>query len=128
MNTLEIEWKHLDKEGNTCVRCSDTGEALYDVVSRLAKECKPYGWEIKLKETKLTEREITESNIILFNGKAIEDLLPEAKAAESHCESCCELTGNESTSCRTVEYGGISYEGIPSSVIRQAVCKIAQCC
>jgi len=28
MNPLEIEWRHLDKEGNTCVRCSETGAAL----------------------------------------------------------------------------------------------------
>ena len=128
MNTLEIEWKHLDKSGNTCIRCSDTGEALQKVVGKLGEECRLCGWDIKFKETKLSESEITESNIILFNGKAIEDILPEAQASESHCQSCCEFTGNLSTSCRTVEFGGNSYEGIPASLIRQAVCEIAQCC
>jgi len=128
MKTLEIEWKHLDKEGNTCIRCSDTGEALNKVVAELAEECKPCGWDIKFKETKLTEKDISESNIILFNGNPIEEVLPEAKASESHCESCCEFTINSSTSCRTVEFGGDSYEGIPSSLIRQAACEIARCC
>ena len=128
MKTIEIEWKHLDKEGNTCIRCSETGEALQEVIEKLAEDCKPCGWEIKFKETKLTVKEISESNVILFNGKAIETVLPEAGVSESHCESCCEFTGNSSTSCRTVEFGGNSYEGIPASLIRQAACEIAQCC
>ena len=128
MKTLEIEWRHLDKDGNTCIRCSDTGDALNDVVGRLAEECKPCGWDIKFRETKLSEKEISESNIILFNGKPIEQILPEAKTSESHCESCCKFTDIPSTSCRTVEFGGTSYEGIPSSLIRQAVCEITQCC
>ncbi len=24
MTTLEIEWRHLEKDGRTCLRCSDT--------------------------------------------------------------------------------------------------------
>ena len=128
MKTLEIEWRHLDKEGNTCIRCSDTGEALHKVVAELAQECRPCGWDIKFRETKLTEKEISESNIILLNGKPIEKILPNAVAGESHCQSCCELTGNSSTSCRTIESDGKAYESIPSYLIRQAVCAIAQCC
>ena len=128
MNTLEIEWKHLDKLGNTCIRCSDTEQALQEAIGKLAEECKPCEWDIQFKEKKLSERDIPESNIILFNGKAIEDILPEAKASESHCQSCCEFTGNSSTSCRTIELGGNSYEGIPSKLIRQAACEITQCC
>ncbi len=128
MNTLEIEWKHLDKSGNTCIRCTDTGEALQSVIAQLAQECKSCGWNITFKETKLSESEIRQSNIILFNGRPIEDVLPGAKISESHCQSCCELIGDSSTSCRTVEFGGNSYEEIPSSLIRQAVCEVARCC
>lgn len=128
MKTLEIEWKHLEKEGNTCCRCSDTGKALERVIGKLVKECKPCGWDIKFKETTLTEKELSESNIILFNGKPIESVLPEAEASESHCESCCEFTGDPATFCRTVESGGVTYEEIPELLIRQAVCEIAQCC
>ncbi|HRD67015.1 MAG TPA: hypothetical protein PKY50_12785 [Candidatus Competibacter sp.] len=27
MTALEIEWRHLEKDGRTCLRCSDTGVA-----------------------------------------------------------------------------------------------------
>lgn len=128
MNTLEIEWRHFDQAGNTCVRCSDTGNNLKDVVAQLTEECKPAGWKILFKETKLTEAELPESNIILFNGIPIEAILPQARASESHCVSCCEMVGTSETCCRTVEYEGQSYEEIPVSLIRQAACQIAQCC
>lgn len=72
MKTLVIEWKHLDMGGKTCARCSGTGEALQKVIGKLIEECKQTGWEIKFKETKLTEKNISESNVILFNGKPIE--------------------------------------------------------
>jgi copper chaperone CopZ len=126
MKTLTIEWKHLDVEGKTCDRCSNTGEALQEVIGEITEECELSGWAIKFKETKLTSKNISESNILLFNGKPIEAILPEARASESHCESCSKITG-KSTSCRTVEFGGNSYGGIPESLIRQAVCQITQC-
>ncbi|MBI2987981.1 MAG: DUF2703 domain-containing protein [Deltaproteobacteria bacterium] len=128
MKQLEIEWRHLDKEGNTCSRCSDTGAALNQVVASLATECAPYGWEIALKETKLTEKEIDESNMILVNGMPIEKLLPDASTSQSHCASCCDVLGGESVCCRTIEYGEQSYEAIPARLIRQAICAVAQCC
>ena len=128
MKTLEIEWKHFEKEGNTCIRCSDTGQALNKVAAELAEECRPYGWDIKFKETKLAEKGISESNVILLNGKPIEKILQDSVAGESYCQSCCELTGNSSTSCRTIEFDGKIYESIPSYLIRQAVCTIARCC
>jgi hypothetical protein len=127
MKTLEIEWKHLDVEGKTCTRCSDTGDALQEAIGKLAEECKSLGWEIEFKETKLPAKNISESNVILFNGKSIEALLPEVRASESHCETCSELTG-KSTSCRTVEFGGNSYGGIPATLIRQAAGQIIHCC
>jgi len=128
VNTLEIEWKHLDIDGKTCVRCSDTGEAIQEVVERLSEECKPFGWTIEFKETKLTEEGIQESNAILFNGKPLEAILPGAKTSSSYCSSCSKLLGKPTNSCRTLEYDGSTYEGIPSSLIRQAACKMTQCC
>jgi len=128
MKTLEIEWKHLDVEGRTCSRCSDTGEAIQDVVEKLSKECEPFGWTLKFKETKLPEQKIKESNEVLFNGTPLEEILTEAKASNSFCDSCSKLLGKPTDSCRTLEYDGNTYEGIPSSIIRQAACKITQCC
>ena len=127
MKTLEIEWKHLDVHGETCARCSQTGRALQEAIGKLAQECKPLGWKITFKETKLDTNDISQSNVILFNGKSLEALLPEARASESHCESCSKMTG-KSTSCRTIEFAGGTYESIPASLIREAAGKIIQCC
>lgn len=128
MQTLEIEWQHLDKAGNTCIRCNDTGEALETVVEKLKQECQNCGWDIVFKETKLSEQDIAVSNRILFNQQAIETILPNAHAAESHCQSCCEFTQNPATQCRTIEFNNHSYESIPASLIRQAACEMTQCC
>lgn len=126
MKHLEIEWRHLDKEGNTCLRCADTGAALKEVVGSLAAECAPCGWEIALKETKLTEKELAESNTILVNGVPIESLLG-AGRSQSHCASCCDLVRVEPVRCRTIEHEGHTYEAIPGRLIRQAVCAVTQC-
>lgn len=127
MKHLEIEWRHFAREGNTCVRCADTGEALDAVVEELAVECRPCGWEITFKEATLGEKDISKSNVILFNGVPIEDVLPKASVSPSHCESCCEFTGVP-TLCRTVEFEGQSFAAVPASLIRRAVCTIAHCC
>ncbi len=128
MKTLLIEWRHLDRDGNTCLRCSDTGRALDRVVADLAAECAAGGWSIEYRETRLTARDIAQSNLILINGQPIEVLLPGARAADSECASCCEFTGQDSTRCRTVEFAGQSFESIPEALIRQAVCRVADCC
>lgn len=128
MKMLEVEWRHFDQEGNTCIRCSETGAALERAVNGLADECRPRGWEIHFKETKLTSAQINESNLILINGRPIEHILPNAVLRETHCQSCSEMLGSSSTCCRAIELNGTLYEGIPWHVIRQAVCTVAQCC
>ncbi len=101
---------------------------LTSVIDDLARECAPCGWNIRYAETPLTADDIAQSNIILFNGQPIEDVLPEASAGESHCQSCCEFTGSSETACRTVTVGDKRHEAIPAALIRQAVCQIANCC
>lgn len=131
MNKLTIEWRHLDieKDGvaSTCARCADTGEELANVVESLARECGAKGVKISFKETKLAPSKVAQSNLVLFNGAPIEEVLPGAFAAKNECRSCCELIG-EQTDCRTVEYGGKTYETIPAELIRQAACAVARCC
>ncbi len=119
MNQLEMEWRHLDKEGNTCERCSNTGETVRDAYEALRKELAPKGWGVTLKETLLTENEIPESNMILLNGTPIEQLLPDAERSENCCASCGELLGAP-TRCRTIERHGRTYETIPVSLILEA--------
>lgn len=122
MNKLIIEWKHLDVEGETCSRCYDTGENLVQEVKRLNRILQPQGIEVELRETKLDDTQIAQSNIILFNEVPIEDIL-EIEVAENYCESCSAMLG-EKTYCRTVKYDGNEYEDIPAKAIRQAALRV----
>ncbi len=128
MKTLEIEWRHLDKEGATCIRCEDTGRTLAEVVKVLTSECEESGIRVAFKETLLGAGEIRQSNQILFNGIPIESLVPGASGGESSCASCCDLTGEEDVACRTVEQEGTVYEAIPERLIRTTAGRAAGCC
>uniref|UniRef100_A0A831TXQ8 DUF2703 domain-containing protein n=1 Tax=Geobacter metallireducens TaxID=28232 RepID=A0A831TXQ8_GEOME len=119
MGELTIEWRHYDKDGATCERCSATGQSLKEVVAALREELAPRGVRIVFTETRLTEEQLPESNLILFNGTPLEELLAGAKASESTCPSCSCLAGTE-TSCRTVELEGTTHEEIPADLIRRA--------
>lgn len=117
MKTLVIEWKHLESQGRTCDRCSDTGQAVREVVAELEQDLGREGVAVSFTETVLGEDRIPESNQILFNSVLLEDLLPGATAGENACCSCTELLGVE-TSCRTVEVGRQAYEANPAELIR----------
>lgn len=122
MKTLKIEWRHLDVEGETCNRCYDTGENLAQEVKRLSRALQSQGIEVVLTEIKLNDTQIPQSNTILFNGVAIEDIL-DIKVLENYCDSCTSLLGKE-TYCRTIMYDGNEYEDIPAKAIRQAAYKV----
>lgn len=122
MQTLKIEWKHLDVEGQTCNRCYDTGESLIKEIKNLNTELQSKSVEVVLVETILDESQISQSNIILFNGVPIEEIL-DINISENYCESCSDLLGTK-TYCRTVNYEGNEYEDIPVKAIRQAALKV----
>ena len=119
MNVLEIECRHLEKDGKTCDRCSDTGETVRAAYTDLVKELNAKGWDVSLKETLLTDQEIPESNSIYLNDIAIEKLLPETRRSENCCASCGEILGAP-TMCRTLERNGQTFEAIPASMILEA--------
>ena len=127
MTMLEIEWRHLDKGGRTCLRCSDTLQSLQQVIQQLAAECAPHGVQIIYRETQLPIEQLSQSNLILFNGVPLESLLPGASASENECQSCGDLCG-EPSFCRTITVGNRTFEAIPAALIRQAACAVAQCC
>ncbi len=83
MRTIEIKWKHLEKSRNASSRCAGTGEALEKTVRKLANECGPQGWNMELKETKLSEKRLLESNLILIDDTPIER--PRSSQIEPHC-------------------------------------------
>ncbi|HZV81223.1 MAG TPA: DUF2703 domain-containing protein [Geobacteraceae bacterium] len=119
MRTLTIEWRHYAKAGKTCLRCSATGKTLVEVVADLRRDLEPRGITLSYLETKLPAEELAQSNMILFNGIPLEQVLEGAAAAESACHSCSCLTGTDAF-CRTVEYEGRSYEEVPEKLIRKA--------
>lgn len=127
MKKIEIEWKHLDVDGKTCDRCAGTGNELHQLVNRLRKECDQQDVHIIFREEKLTEEQIGESNLILINGIPVEDILPESAVSQNACSSCSDLIGHE-TCCRTIIHSGREHKTLPQQLIREAVCKIAQCC
>jgi len=122
MKTLAIEWRHYDKGGQTCDRCSTTGSSVKDVVARITDELSCKGVAVTFIETLLPEERMGESNLILFNGTPIEQLIDNDDASENCCESCSSLTGTE-TVCRTIEISGETNEEIPADMIRQGALK-----
>ena len=119
MRHLDIEWLHYEKDGATCIRCSATGKTLAEVAEDLRRELAQQGITVSFTEKKLGEEEIPSSNMILFNGVPLEELLSGAKVSVNACDSCSCLTGTD-TLCRTVEYEGETFEEIPEDLIRKA--------
>ncbi len=124
MKTLVIEWRHYDKEGQTCDRCATTGASVKDVLSRLTDDLAKRGIVVSFVETLLSQERMNESNLILFNGTPIEQLLDNAGTSENLCDSCSCLTGTE-TVCRTIDVSGVTHEEIPAELIRKAAFKAA---
>lgn len=124
VDRLEIEWRHLVQEGNTCERCDNTGETLRRVLQDLSAELGRKGVTVTFRETSLGSEALAQSNLILFNGISVEDCLG-AQVTETHCQSCCDLVGEE-VNCRAVEINGTVYEAIPEALIRDAAYAVLQ--
>jgi hypothetical protein len=119
MTELHIEWRHYAKEGETCDRCAATGSSVREVVADLTRELSASGISVIFTETVLPAELMAQSNLILFNGTALEVVLGDTTVAETPCPSCSCLTGRE-TSCRTVEHDGVIHEEIPAELIHRA--------
>ena len=119
MKKLKIEWRHFETGGQTCERCGDTGAALRRVSEELERT---EGVTIEYQETHLLASSIAQSNMVLFNGVPLEELLDGAEISTNECCSCSCLIG-EDTECRTLLYQGKTYEDIPEELIREAALK-----
>lgn len=115
LTPLRVEWRHYNKAGATCDRCGDTGVNLKQVIDEFVAK----GVQIELHETLLEADRIAESNLVLINGVALEELLA-ATVGESDCPSCGCLTGTE-TSCRTVQCGGETFEELTPELLRKGI-------
>lgn len=121
MKKLKIEWKHYDKEGETCTRCNSTGDNIQKSIKAILDDSDFSDTKITFKETKLEANEMSESNSVLIDGQKIEDLL-NATASENYCHSCSCLSGT-GTNCRTVKYDGNIYEELSTEMIVDAIKK-----
>lgn len=119
MKELIIEWRHYAKKGETCDRCAATGNSTQEVVAVLTQQLADKRIKVVFSETVVPEELMAQSNMLLFNGTPLEDLLEGATTSENTCPSCSCLTGQD-TSCRTVEHEGVIHEEIPAELIRRA--------
>jgi len=120
MKHVRVEWRHLDEKGDTCLRCSETGKTLQEVITGLQKELIAKNVKIIFKETKLSKNQIGQSNMILINDTPLEQILSGVNVSKNYCQSCSCLTGTD-VYCRTIEYKGKHYEEIPEALIRKAI-------
>jgi hypothetical protein len=127
MKTIDIEWRHLRVEAETCERCGDTGVLLRELVADLNRECESRGVRVQLTEMPLGPEAIEQSNQVLIDGHPLEARVPTLRVGSSRCHSCGELTRCEE-SCRTLESGGESFEVPPAHLIRGEICRLGRCC
>lgn len=119
MQEINIEWRHYDKEGETCTRCNNTGDNIQKAIKEISADPSFDDTEITFRETKLKADKMSESNTVLINGITIESIL-DGSVSENYCHSCSCLAGKGSN-CRTIEVKGKSYEAIPKEIVMKAI-------
>lgn len=123
-NTLTVEWRHIGEDvETTCVRCGATGRTLAEVVDTIRPMLSARRIRVKTMETVLPPERIAESNVILFNGTPIEDLLDDVQVEMTPCVSCSCITGTDDVECRAIVCGNETHEAVPADCIRQAALK-----
>ncbi len=117
--TLTIKWQRVvDKDGKTCDRCGATEQELKKAVDYLSEQ----GVIVTVEEVKMDVKEFAksciESNRIWVNDKPLEEVL-EAKVGKSTCSGMCEKHAKDAE-CRTLIYGGKTFESVPAELIAMA--------
>ncbi len=118
MKTLEILWKRLVSEGETCPRCGSTQKSVTDAVAQLESALQPLGirpvLETRIIDAATFRADPAQSNRIWIGGRPMEEWL----GARAGSSPCCEVCGD--LPCRTMEVDGHSYEAIPQDLIVKA--------
>ena len=126
MQVLTILWQRLvDPAGQTCPRCSATGQELTEAVARLRAALAPLGIEPRLDIRAITPAAFRdqplESNRIWVAGQPLEAWLHGTTGASPCCTACGDAD------CRTLEVDGTRHETIPQTlVIRAALIAASQ--
>ncbi|MCS7241523.1 MAG: DUF2703 domain-containing protein [Candidatus Caldatribacterium sp.] len=115
MRRLVLSWQRLLIDGTTCPRCSDTEKELEKAYDILRASLTPLDVEVVLKKEELTVEEFQKnplaSNLLLINGRPLEDWL----GASVGASVCCSVCGPRE--CRTLEVEDKVHEVIPCELI-----------
>lgn len=114
-----IEWQRLvDNNGQTCRRCSCTGDATQAAVDRLKRCLAEAGIDVLLKTKAIDHAAFVadplQSNQITIDGRTVEAWL----GATTGHSPCCDLCGD--SECRTITVDDTTYEAIPEDLILRA--------
>lgn len=118
MKRLSIKWRHLEINGKTCLRCSETGKELNKAINLLKEVAKPLGVEVSLEEEIIGPEDFKlnplKSNEIWINGRLLEEWL----GLKNTSTKCGDVCGD--FYCRAVEEEGEVLEIIPYELIVRA--------
>lgn len=118
MRQLDIVWKRLVRDGETCDRCGATFTQLERAVARLEAALLPLGIRPMLETQALDPREFealpSESNRVWIAGRPLEDWL----GARVGMSRCCSVCGD--SDCRTLSLDEGTYETIPEELFVRA--------
>lgn len=115
---VEIVWKRLVHDGETCNRCKSTEGEIYSALSKLREMLSVLDIEVILIKEEIDSEDFEKnplvSNQITINGKLLEDWI----GGQSGSSSCCDLCGTKD--CRTIEIDGLKHEVVPAELIIKA--------
>ena len=118
MKTLDILWKRLVSEGETCPRCGSTQKNMTGAIAQLESALQPLGIRSVLETRTIGaatfRADPAQSNRIGIGGRPMEEWL----GARAGSSPCCEVCGDLPR--RTMEVDGRSYEAIPQELIVKA--------
>jgi hypothetical protein len=119
MKNLTIRWQRLINEtGQTCERCTDTGDKVEAAFNKLKKSLSELDIKVELiKETldfSIFIKDPLQSNRIWIGDKPLEKWL-DASVGKSQC---CEVCGD--SQCRTIFTDQDIFEIIPEDLIVRA--------
>ncbi len=124
MKTITIDCFRYEREGRSCERCEDSCRTIEKAIEKVSDTLRERDISIDLREHKLDDSRMEQSNSVLINGKDVMMILKERDGIYSYCRSCTELSG-QPAECRTFIYRNRAYESIPEEMVIEALLREA---
>ena len=124
MKTIKIDCFRYETEGRSCGRCEDSYRAIEKAIEKISDTLQERDISIDLRDHKLDDGRMEQSNSVFINGKDVIMLLNERDGIFSYCPTCTELCGRP-TECRTFIYRNRAYESIPEEMVIEAILREA---